>query len=86
MPILRDAWSKGIIDADTLIYGTSLHFWTPIRNVNTLAGQIRTTDVIVSTALRRKSLEEQYKRVRKEREKVGLHLSDQGYKQVQSMV
>ena len=86
MPIMRDAWSKGIIDADTLVYGTSLHFWTPIRNVNTLAGQIRTTDVIVSTALRRKSLEEQYKRVRKEREKAGLDFSDQGYKQVQSMV
>ena len=86
LPLLRDAWTKGIIDGDTLIYGTGLSFWTPIRNVRTLSSQIRTSDVKLTSFLQRHAMRQRYKRVRKLREKNNMSFSDNGYKQVESMV
>ena len=44
MPILREAWSKGIIDEKTLVWGTGLIDWLPIRNVTLLTAAIRTPE------------------------------------------
>jgi len=86
LPLLRDAWTKGIIDGDTLVWGTGMHFWAPLRNVTGLAPQIRTSDVKLVSGLQKFFLRQRYKRVRRLREKAGKRFSDMGRKQVESMV
>lgn len=44
LPILRDAWTHGLIDQNTLVYGQGMVDFLPIKNVRTLMGQIRTWD------------------------------------------
>ena len=38
---LRDCWSSGVIDENTLMWGQGLADWVPAKNVNMLIPQIR---------------------------------------------
>jgi GH35 family endo-1,4-beta-xylanase len=42
--VLREAWTQGVIDEHTLIWGQGLADWLPIKNVRTLVPQIRTVE------------------------------------------
>jgi hypothetical protein len=44
VPVLREAWVQGIVDENTLVWGSGLIDWLPIRNVRTLVPQIRTVE------------------------------------------
>lgn len=44
MPILREAWSKGLIDEKTLVWGTGLMDWLPMRNITLLVAAVRTPE------------------------------------------
>ena len=68
MPTMREAWSKGIIDEKTLVWGTGLIDWLPIRNVTLLTAAIRTPEVQLATWLKKKLVfERRLSEVRKER-------------------
>ena len=41
MWVLRDCWSAGVIDENTLVWGQGLADWLPAKNVNMLIPQIR---------------------------------------------
>jgi hypothetical protein len=49
LPVLREAWTNGVIDENTLVWGQGLADWLPVRNVRTLVPQIRTVEVQVAT-------------------------------------
>merc|ERR1712224_1006917 len=67
LPVLREAWTKGIIDDKTLVWATGLIDWIPIRNVVLLKTAIRTPEVQVVTWLKKKLvLEPQLHQVRQE--------------------
>jgi len=68
LPVLREAWTKGIIDDKTLVWGNGLIDWIPIRNISLLSTAIRTPEVQVATLLKKKlSLEGKLNKIRKER-------------------
>ena len=69
---LRQAWSNGVIDENTLVWGEGLMDWIPIKNVTTLVGQIRTPQVRVATFLKKKLvLEPLYAQARRRRARKG---------------
>jgi GYF domain 2 len=49
IPIMRDAWVNGIIDQNTLVWGSGLMDFLPIKNVRSLTGQIRTPEGVFLT-------------------------------------
>ena len=53
MPVLREAWIHGVVDEHSLVWGKGLMDWLPIRNVRTLAPQIRTLEVQLATWIKR---------------------------------
>lgn len=78
LPVLRQAWTNGIVDENTLVWGQGLLDWIPARNVTTLVAQIRTPEVRFATWLKKKlALEPRYRRIRKQRAKERLHTSNQ---------
>jgi hypothetical protein len=44
LPVLKEAWVDGVIDANTLIWGQGLADFIPLKNVRTLVPQIRTVE------------------------------------------
>lgn len=44
LPTLKEAWTHGLIDEYTLVWGQGLVDFLPIRNVRTLTAQIRTPE------------------------------------------
>merc|ERR1712224_371729 len=68
LPVMREAWTKGIIDDKTLVWANGLIDWIPIRNVVLLVTAIRTPEVQIVTWLKKKIvLEPKLRQVRKER-------------------
>merc|ERR550514_1907375 len=68
LPVLREAWIKGIIDDKTLIWGNGLIDWIPIRNVCLLSSAIRTPEVQIASWLKKKiSFEDKLNQIRRER-------------------
>ena len=66
------AWTNGLVDENTLVWGQGLLDWIPAKNVTTLVAQVRTPEVRLATWLKKKmAIEPQYRRVRKQREKEG---------------
>mmetsp|Transcript_69568 Transcript_69568/g.220255 ORF Transcript_69568/g.220255 Transcript_69568/m.220255 type:complete len:293 (-) Transcript_69568:230-1108(-) len=53
MTTLREAWSGGVIDGATLVWGQGLDTFIPIHNVRTLTPQIRTWEVKVATWIKK---------------------------------
>merc|ERR1712072_246161 len=72
LPLLREAWSMGIIDEKTLIWGNGLIDWIPIRNVTLLTSSIRTPEVQIATSIKKFILERKLKQVRKDRAAIRL--------------
>ena len=69
---LRQAWTNGVIDENTLVWGEGLMDWIPIKNVSTLVGQIRSPQVRAATWLKKKLvMEPQYRQVRRRRARQG---------------
>ncbi|QDZ20062.1 hypothetical protein HOP50_03g25810 [Chloropicon primus] len=78
LPVLRQAWTNGLVDENTLVWGQGLLDWIPAKNVTTLVAQVRTPEVRLATWLKKKmAIEPQYRRVRKQREKERNHTSSQ---------
>merc|ERR1719235_2576437 len=77
LPVLREAWSKGIIDDKTLVWGTGLIDWIPIRNVWLLSSAIRTPEVQLATSLKKLFFGPLLKQVRKNREQFRMIRSNQ---------
>ena len=48
---LRDCWSAGVIDENTLVWGQGLADWLPVKNVRMLIPQIRTPEGETQTLL-----------------------------------
>lgn len=68
LPVLREAWTHGIIDEHTLIWGHGLVDWLPIKNVRTLTAQIRTPEVRFATWVKKTfALKPAMENVRKQR-------------------
>lgn len=68
LPVLREAWTQGVIDANTLVWGQGLADWLPIKNVRTLVPQIRTVEVQIATWVKKQfALKPALARARKER-------------------
>merc|ERR1739848_425429 len=68
LPVLREAWTKGIIDDKTLIWGNGLIDWIPIRNISLLTSAIRTPEVQIATFIKKKmSFENKIDQIRRER-------------------
>lgn len=68
LPVLKQAWVQGIIDEGTLVWGSGLVDWIPIRNVRTLVAQVRTVEVQAATWVKKTfSLQPAVKRARKQR-------------------
>lgn len=44
VPVLREAWSQGLVDETTLVWGQGLIDFVPIKNVRTLVPLIRTPE------------------------------------------
>lgn len=42
--VLRNCWTHGVIDENTLVWGQGLADWLPVKNVRTLIPQIRTME------------------------------------------
>merc|ERR1711870_17430 len=69
LPVLREAWAKGIIDDKTLIWGNGLIDWIPIRNITFLSIAIRTPEVQLTTLMNKKiNLEKKIHEIRNARE------------------
>jgi hypothetical protein len=78
LPVLREAWAKGIIDDKTLVWGNGLIDWIPIRNVNLLTSAIRTPEVQITSWIKKKlSFEGKLELIRKERENFRILYSNQ---------
>merc|ERR1712176_832836 len=78
LPVLREAWVRGIIDDKTLVWGNGLIDWIPIRNINLLSSAIRTLEVQIATQINKKILMERIlTRVREQREAVRMIHSNQ---------
>merc|ERR1712146_274645 len=56
LPVLREAWTKGIIDDKTLVWCRGLIDWIPIRNVTFLVSLIRTPEVQIMTSIQKNLL------------------------------
>merc|ERR1711924_392242 len=67
LSVLREAWTKGIIDDATLIWGNGLIDWIPIRNVNLLSSAIRTPEAQFVSCLKKFVLKKKLLKTRKER-------------------
>ncbi|KAL4425273.1 hypothetical protein ABPG75_009289 [Micractinium tetrahymenae] len=68
LPVLREAWTQGVIDENTLVWGQGLADWLPVRNVRTLVPQIRTVEVQIATWMKKTfGLKPALARARKER-------------------
>lgn len=68
LPVLREAWTQGVIDENTLVWGQGLADWLPARNVRTLVPQIRTVEVQLATWIKKTfALKPALDRARKER-------------------
>lgn len=50
LPTLKEAWTHGLIDEYTLVWGQGLVDFLPIRNVRTLTAQIRTPEGVPALA------------------------------------
>ena len=44
MWVLRNCWSNGVVDENTLVWGQGLADWLPMKNVRMLIPQIRTPE------------------------------------------
>merc|ERR1711879_458950 len=78
LPVLREAWVRGIIDDKTLVWGNGLIDWIPIRNINLLSSAIRTLEVQIATQINKKILMERIlTQVREKREAVRMIHSNQ---------
>merc|ERR1712176_1006214 len=78
LPVLREAWVRGIIDDKTLVWGNGLIDWIPIRNINLLSSAIRSTEVQIATWIKKKILlTTRLQDVRKMREAVRIVHSNQ---------
>lgn len=68
LPVLREAWTQGVIDENTLVWGQGLADWLPVKNVRTLVPQIRTVEVQVATWVKKQfALKPALAHARKER-------------------
>jgi hypothetical protein len=76
--VLREAWTQGVIDEHTLIWGQGLADWLPIKNVRTLVPQIRTVEVQIATWVKKQfALKPALAHARKERAEQRAQLNPQ---------
>merc|ERR1712066_991236 len=70
LSVLREAWSKGIIDDKTLVWGKGMIDWIPARNVTFLVTIIRTPEVQLITSIQKSFLFlSKLRKIRNERSK-----------------
>lgn len=81
LPVLRQAWSNGLIDETTLVWGQGLIEWVPARNVAMLLDNVVNREVKIATWLKRKFVLEPEMRAKQKRDAARMALPPEERKQ-----